>query len=154
MTKGDAGEMGEMRASPLDDVTARVPSASRLPLPKSNQITSNAAISKTSASPLSWEHSCGQQSNQTYQTNISQAKWTNRQMPQRCEIRDLRAESVPAGLLSRSRNVCFAFVRDAFILLLINLILLRGHSSANVQGFVAPKCHRYSHGLWLWLLPP
>lgn len=48
MTKGDAGEMGEMRASPLDDVTARVPSASRLPLPKSNQITSNAAISKTS----------------------------------------------------------------------------------------------------------
>jgi len=40
--------------------------------------------------------------------------------------------------------VCFAFVRDAFILLLlINLILLRGHSGANVQGFVAPKCHRY-----------
>lgn len=50
------------------------------PLPKkqrnSNQITSNAAISKHQ--PISWEHSCGEQSNQTYQTNISQAKWTNR----------------------------------------------------------------------------
>jgi len=115
----------------------------------SNQITSNAAISKKWSQKQYLAQLRGNilrpQSNQTYQTNISQSKVdkslpnlqkNNTQIHTRTHTHTniyTLQQRVRHTLSGISIFIVCLFGSWAFILLLINLILLRAHSSANLK---------------------